>query len=250
MGIRIQDLSAKGSKIASTDILEVSVVSGPGYVSRYITGAQINELSLDTSPQLGGNLDVNGYIITSASNADIEIKPNGAGDVVIGDSGGAAAAQLKLSELSSNGTNYVSFKAPDSLAGNSAYILPSADGNNGQSLTTDGAGTLSWQDNRYLTLNTQTDSYTLALSDDNKLVELNKSTSNTLTIPLNSSVAFPVGTQILIAQYGSGQTTIAGAVGVTLRSSGGKTKIAAQYGMATLIKRATNEWYLAGDITT
>lgn len=144
MGIRISDLSAKGSKIASTDIMEVSVVSGPGYVSRYITGSQINELSLDTSPQLGGNLDVNGNIITSASNGDIEIKPNGSGDVIIGDVGGAAAAQLKLSELSSNGTNYISFKAPDSLASNTAYTLPSADGTKGQYLQTDGGGTLSW----------------------------------------------------------------------------------------------------------
>jgi len=57
----------------------------------------------DTSPQLGGNLDVNGNDIVSTSNADIDIIPNGTGDVVlsadtvkVGDSGAAAT-------LTSNG---------------------------------------------------------------------------------------------------------------------------------------------------
>jgi hypothetical protein len=38
----------------------------------------------DTSPQLGGNLDVNGNDIVSTSNADIDIIPNGTGDVNLG----------------------------------------------------------------------------------------------------------------------------------------------------------------------
>jgi hypothetical protein len=38
----------------------------------------------DTSPQLGGNLDVNGNDIISSSNADIDIIPNGTGDVNLG----------------------------------------------------------------------------------------------------------------------------------------------------------------------
>jgi hypothetical protein len=98
--------------------------------------------------------------------------------------------------------------------------------------------------------NTQTSNYILDPTDASRLVEMNLAGANTLTIPTNLVVPFPIGTQILIAQYGAGQTTVTAAVGVTLRSSGGKTKIAAQYGLATLIKRDTNEWYLAGDITT
>ena len=74
--------------------------------------------------------------------------------------------------------------------------------------------------------------------------------ANNLTIPPNSSVAFPVGTQILISQLAAGQTTVVAGVGVTLISSGSKTKLAAQYAMGRLIKRATNTWYLSGDITT
>jgi hypothetical protein len=93
-------------------------------------------------------------------------------------------------------------------------------------------------------------SYTLLLADANKMIEMEVSTANTLTIPTNTAQAFPVGTQILISQLGTGQTTITPDVGVTLRSSGGKTKTAAQYAICTLIKRTTNEWYLAGDLTT
>ena len=63
----------------------------------------INAVVDDTSPQLGGDLDVNGNDIVSTSNADIDIIPNGTGDVVlaadtvkVGDSGAAAV-------LTSNG---------------------------------------------------------------------------------------------------------------------------------------------------
>lgn len=102
--------------------------------------------------------------------------------------------------------------------------------------------------NKLITTNRQTASYTLVLADADKLVEMNVATANNLTIPLNSSVAFPIGTQILLAQYGAGQTTIVPTSGVTVRSNGGKLKLNVQYSGATLIKIAENEFYLFGDI--
>lgn len=102
---------------------------------------------------------------------------------------------------------------------------------------------------KLITTNRQTASYTLVLSDADKLVEMNVATANNLTIPLNSSVAFSTGTQILLAQYGAGQTTIVATSGVTIRSNGGKLKLNAQYSGATLIKIASDEWYLFGDIS-
>jgi hypothetical protein len=101
---------------------------------------------------------------------------------------------------------------------------------------------------KLITTNRQTASYTLVLSDADKLVEMNVATANDLTIPLNSSVAFATGTQILLAQYGAGQTTIVPTSGVTVRSNGGKLKLNVQYSGATLIKIGTDEWYLFGDI--
>jgi hypothetical protein len=103
---------------------------------------------------------------------------------------------------------------------------------------------------KLITTNRQTASYTLVLSDADKLVEMNVGSANNLTIPLNSSVAFPTGTQILLAQYGAGQTTVVATSGVTVRSNGGKLKLNVQYSGATLIKIAENEWYLFGDIVS
>jgi ribosomal protein L35AE/L33A len=99
-----------------------------------------------------------------------------------------------------------------------------------------------------ITTNRQTASYTLVLADANKLVELNVATANTLTVPLNSSVAFPIGTQILVSQYGAGACTITAASGVSVRSEGSKLKTNGQYSGATLIKIGTDEWYAFGNL--
>ena len=101
-----------------------------------------------------------------------------------------------------------------------------------------------------VTANRQTASYTLVIGDAAKLVEMNVASANNLTVPPNSSVAFATGTQILIAQYGAGQTTVVAGSGVTVRSSGGKLKLSGQYSGGTLLKIGTNEWYLFGDITS
>ena len=101
---------------------------------------------------------------------------------------------------------------------------------------------------KLLVINSQTASYTLGLSDADKLIEMDVSTSNNLTIPTNADAAFPIGTQILIAQYGSGQTTLVGGVDVNLRSDGNKLKISTQYSGVTLVKRDVNEWYVFGSL--
>ena len=52
-----------------------------------LAGAGIQNVSDDSSPQLGGNLDVVTHSIVSASNRDINIIPNGSGKVVVGTNG-------------------------------------------------------------------------------------------------------------------------------------------------------------------
>ena len=143
MGVKIQDITSKSAKIASTDLIEIAQVSGPSYVSRKVTGAEINELSLDTTPQLGGDLDVNTHKITSASNGNVKIEPNGTGAVLIGGND-TQPSELRFMELLSNGSSYVGFKAPTEIATSRIYTLPTADGTNGQVLQTNGSGTLSW----------------------------------------------------------------------------------------------------------
>ena len=99
-----------------------------------------------------------------------------------------------------------------------------------------------------LQISEKTSSYTLVLSDKDKLIEMNSSSGNTLTVPLNSSQAFPVGSQINILQTNTGQTTIAPVDGgVTINATPG-LKLRARWSSATLIKRAENVWVLVGDL--
>jgi len=101
------------------------------------------------------------------------------------------------------------------------------------------------------TFNAQTGtSYTLALTDGAKLVTLTNAAAITLTVPPNSSVAFPIGSQVLLYQGGAGQVTITPGAGVTVQSQGSKLKINGQYGIAGLVKVATDEWAAFGNVVS
>ena len=96
--------------------------------------------------------------------------------------------------------------------------------------------------------------YTFVLTDaNNELMEFNNASAITLTIPLNSSVPFPIGSQISLLQTGAGQVSVTVTSGVTLNvspSAGTNTgKLRAQWSFATLIKRGTDAWVLVGDVT-
>ncbi len=95
--------------------------------------------------------------------------------------------------------------------------------------------------------NAQTASYTLALTDKDRLVEISNAGAVTLTVPTDASVNFPVGSQVNILQTGAGQITVGGA-GVTINATPG-LKLRAQWSSATLIKRAANTWVLVGDLS-
>jgi hypothetical protein len=102
--------------------------------------------------------------------------------------------------------------------------------------------------NETIPLNAQTGTtYTLVAGDAGDLVTLTNASPITLTIPLNSSVAFANGTQITITQAGAGKVTVAGAVGVTVNSADGFLSLRNQWSAGTLIKTATNSWILIGD---
>lgn len=100
--------------------------------------------------------------------------------------------------------------------------------------------------------NARTASYTLTLSDQSKIIEVNSSSATTIGVPLDATVNFPVGTYIVVLQTGTGQVTIDPAISidgsVTINSTPG-LKTRTQWSMVTLIKRGTNLWVAAGDIT-
>lgn len=88
-------------------------------------------------------------------------------------------------------------------------------------------------------------SYTLVLADAGKRVSMSNAAANTLTVPLNSTVAFPVNTRVFVSQDGAGATSIAATGGVTINTFEG-LNVGGQYKMVSLIKTATDTWLAIG----
>jgi hypothetical protein len=195
----------------------------------------LNGVSSSIQTQLDGKVDENAAI-TGATKTKITYDAKGLVTA------GADATTADIAD--STDKRYVT-DAQLTVIGNTSGTNTGDNATNSQYSGLDAAKT-----NKLITTNRQTASYTLVLSDADKLVEMNVGSANNLTVPLNSSVAFPTGTQILLAQYGAGQTTIVATSGVTVRSNGGKLKLNVQYSGATLIKIGTDEWYLFGDIVS
>ena len=95
----------------------------------------------------------------------------------------------------------------------------------------------------------KTASYALStLTHRDSLVEISSTSETTLTVPLDSTVNYPVGTAIDILQTNTGQVTIAGAAGVTVNGTPG-LKLRTQWSSVTLFKRAADTWVVYGDLT-
>lgn len=205
---------AKGLVTAGADATTADIADSTN--KRYVTDANLTVIQNTSGTNTGDNATNSQYSGLAASKEDVSNK------------------STSVTTDQASNTKYPSVKAVyDWAVGLFATIANLA-------LKTD----------KLVVANRQTASYTLVLSDADKLVEMNVGSANNLTVPLNSSVAFSTGTQILLAQYGAGQTTVVATSGVTIRSNGGKLKLNAQYSGATLVKIAENEWYLFGDIAS
>ena len=130
--VAVTDLSAI-STIASGDTLLAVDASGGGLkkvarsvlVAGLATSSALNNISEDTSPQLGGDLDVNGQDIVSTSNADVDIAPNGTGHLTVKGNTNPGTIQFNC-EQNSHG---VQLKGPAHSAGSSAVLtLPTSTG--------------------------------------------------------------------------------------------------------------------------
>ena len=105
----------------------------------------LTSVAADTTPQLGGDLDVNGQDIVSVSNGNIKLLPNGSGKVILdgdGSSGGVSitdglidirtgtgsVTQVKFYCESSNAHAQTLQAAPHSASSSAVLVLPTASG--------------------------------------------------------------------------------------------------------------------------
>ena len=98
-----------------------------------------------------------------------------------------------------------------------------------------------------LQINAQTGTtYTFVLADAGKLVTSSNGSAQTFTVPPNSSVAYAIGTQVIVQNIGSANCTLATAGTPTINSKDSNLEIDGQFAAATLIKTATDAWSLIG----
>ena len=112
----------------------------------------VDNVVSDVSPQLGGDLDVNGNSIVSASGGNITIDPDGTGAIILRSddirfdgTGGITTGQVKLYESSVlSPQHFIAIEAPLSVTADTTLTLPDGAGSSGQVLSTNGSGALSW----------------------------------------------------------------------------------------------------------
>ena len=167
------------------------------------TSGFISDIVSDTTPQLGGALDVNGNAITSASNGLVEITPNGTGAVKLG--GNTNPAELRFFDEA--GTNYIGLKAPldSAISADKVFTLPATDGTNGQVLQTNGSGVLSFVDQ---SAGGGGWTYSAITADPaNAQAGYHYSCTGTFTITLPTS-GVSAGAEIRVKNMGTGTITI------------------------------------------
>jgi hypothetical protein len=253
----VDDLAITSAKIANLTIVDGNIsataaislsklATGALPTAITVTSANISDLSIvnadvSTSAAIAysklnlGTSIVNADVSTSAAIAHTKLANATAGQVLLGTTTtGVVTATTVSGDVTITGAGVTAI---------SSGVIVDADVSASAAISRGKIADMS--------IDTKTGNYTLVLTDANKLIEMNiTSTANTVSVPTNASVAFPIGTQINITQYGTGKTQIVAVTSGTtsVRSTPG-SYLRDRYSSATLIKRATDEWYLIGDLS-
>ena len=130
-----------------SDDITLATIDTSANTVNFIDSAVASDLVNDTSPQLGGNLDVNGQDIVSTSNADIDIIPNGTGDVNLGADTVQIGDNDANATLTTQGTGDLILNTNN---GTNAGNITLEDGANGHiQFTTNGTGAIKFNDLAY-----------------------------------------------------------------------------------------------------
>ena len=212
------------------DSITVTTLNATTVAATTVNSTTVNATTFDTNVAAAGLTLAGNTLAADGSDTDvnIDLTPQAAGVVKITTLGVGAVLSSATGALSSS-------------PGTIDYAL----------ISNGGSAVPSWQPiNDYaFDINLQTGTiYTLILTDRGKEIQLNNASAIALTIPTNASVNFPVGTQVLLVQYGAGTVTVSPAGGVTLNSISSKTSLYEQYSGAALVQQALDEWILIGDI--
>jgi hypothetical protein len=198
----------------------------------------------DLQDQIDG-IDTAGAIQASSFNAKGDLLSASANDTLSVVTVGANGTILTANSATASGLSWATPAAADTLTTTSSTTDARIawDTTNKQIQVGNGTSLLNFQP---FNVNTtaKTAAYTFVLSDASTLVQMNGAYA--FTVPLNATVAYPIGTQIHLIALTTG-VTVAFTAGITSYATPG-AKIRAAGSMATLIKLNTDTWVLAGDL--
>ena len=203
----------------------------------------------DTTPQLGGSLDVNGQDIVSVSNGDIEVDPNGTGSFKIKGNATSGSGRLVLNcEQNSHG---ITLKGPPhSAAASYTLTFPNTDGTADQVLKTDGSGGLDWVDQSgggggsapsVTTDSSGSDTTITTTTGIEEIHLISNSTNNVvITIPVASTAGS--GYKYQIKRLGTGTVSAQPASGTIDGAS--SFALSSQYDSVSLVSDGTNYYII------
>ncbi len=162
-GINIQQARNAITLVESDATLGGSLTYNPANGLLTFKPSEFSNIVSDASPQLGGNLDVNGNAIVSVSNADINISPSGTGKVNIDGNGSTSGVsildgqidirssvgrpKIHLHDSANNFKTILKAAHADNLTADVLFQFPSGPGEAQQVLKSDGTGRTFWQAN-------------------------------------------------------------------------------------------------------
>lgn len=225
--------------------------------TRDATVTNLNAL-FDAPPKLRDNLDVNGKTITSASNGNVVIDPDGTGAIrLISDNiefegAGVFQGGIKLFESDITGENFIALKAPLSVTSDVTLTLPDGAGTSGQVLSTAGAtGILSWAS--VLTGTNDTLRGIINIKDTasarGQILFYNDAEDNFIALKARDNLNSDT-TYTLPADGNNGQvlqTNGSGVLSWTNQSGGGSSSQSGWHGSGTLIKIYPTE-FMGNDV--
>tara|TARA_X000000368_G_scaffold138401_1_gene108814 strand:- start:263 stop:1897 length:1635 start_codon:yes stop_codon:yes gene_type:complete len=233
-----------GQSIGSLSDVTITGAANGEYL-RYNGSAWVDAalgIADDTSPSLGGNLDVSGNDIISASNGAIEIAPDGTGSVIIKGNTAASATNTGHIKLNcENNSHHVKIAAPAhaaiSAGGSYTLTLPADDGDANEVLQTDGSGNLSWVAQSGGSGGGFT--YSAISSTTPAQAQYHYSCTGTFTLTLPAASGITAGEEIRVKNMGTGTITIDRSSTDTIDAQASIT-LGVQYQMLSFVSNGSN----------
>jgi hypothetical protein len=238
-----------GDTFAATEANEIKAVANATADAVDALGAEVDDLSttVGTKAAAADLTALAASVGTKVTQTEVDSAVNAA---IVGIIGGAPGTLNALNELATalgNDPNFATTVA--SQIGAVSNGLSTANGNiaTNTAITTTLPAAIEAVRTTMLASPEKTAAYVLALVDAGNVVPVAVSSPAAVTVPPNSSVAFPIGTIINVIQTGASQLTITAGAGVTIRQARSQFKTAMQWAEVSLRKRSTDEWVLVGD---